>query len=84
MAKKRKWLYKKDGRWYGDLESLLHAVIRTARAARPARPHAAAAGRAPTPVYLVVDGTATVRFQGHGLDDVRRQVHLLRDSPTVE
>jgi peroxiredoxin len=37
-----------------------------------------------TPVYLVVDGTGTVRFQGHGLDDVLRQVHLLRDSATVE
>jgi hypothetical protein len=37
-----------------------------------------------TPVYLVVDGTGTVRLQGHGLDDVLRQVHLLRDSATVE
>jgi hypothetical protein len=31
-----------------------------------------------TPVYLVIDGSGTIRFQGHGLDDVLRQVHLLR------
>jgi peroxiredoxin len=37
-----------------------------------------------TPVYLVIDGSGTVRFQGHGLEDVLRQVHLLRNGAGVE
>lgn len=37
-----------------------------------------------TPAYLVVDGTGTVRFQGHGLEDVLRQVHLLRRGSALE